>query len=734
MDANQASEEPFEFNITNVQRLKEKYSKEVKNDANNPIRVCMKLIFEAAVEKDPSKRLDLAYHLSTFLIKPNGVINLFLALIDFDTSSQKVTTHNQRFIAVANIITCLPKLCLPYTEFCDNISKQLKSFLVSDNTKYASLAGIIIKSLLESPHAEGKDVTGIVLGPIFRAFSSHESKSMKISEAVLAIHNLVQNHLSSNLLVVIFPNLFNALLALYETPSRLKAYIKTSLVSILNDLKPGPACCLIEETLFYNQDKHKIYEQYAEDDEISLRIVDGSKSSQIQINFPDMKKVVIELLENCNNELLIMEFFFYFQAKMWTTNDDDCRQKSASLVEPLLSQTIQEESSKLDILSSIANNSGRALELISRTLLNYVEKLRSHHDKDTQKVIDPSINSCINILEVIYVSIKDKDQEYIMQKKILPTLREIRLLFPRAGNDQTKPLDSLIEKMDSDSEKARLNGHIVNDIQEREYDIAMNDLNNKLVPVRVHALVHLKQMIMTNDQYVISKIPQLYDIVESSLADQEPYVFLASINLMAEMSIRRTKEILPRLIELYSKIGLDVQQRINVGEVLVRLTKQMNKTTPYYAQEIMNTLFNGTTDHEELVRMSSLSSIGEICRYLGDSLGKYIVDILSCIERVINTDVIQVKCAAVDLLRSALMGLDKLTVESIQIELKSIYSLLKRLKYKTLDDKLCLQVDLALEELGRLAKEMLGIDKDREQGGKEDDLCKNIKVLSMLER
>lgn len=745
MDSFDSEEKTFDFSEANINKLKEKYSQEMKDHEDNPIKVCMRLIFSAAIEKEPSKQSDLALELSRFLTNSDGVINLFLALIDFDTSSQKVTTHNQRFMAVANIISRLPKLCMPYEDYCKNISLQLRPLLVSDERKYSSLACIITKSMIESPHAQSKSIEEIFLVPLFSPLFNLDSP-MRPHNAVVAINNLVHNHLPTKFFIKVFPNLFYALSVLYDTPSRLKPLLKSSIIGILNGLSPGVACCLIEETLFHSHATKHSYSICAEDSGISIKIIDKGSESPKEIDDQLIGKILISLLEDSDSELLILEFFFHFQASMWTARDDKNRKLSASIIEPLLQQTVDEESSKLDLLGIIANNSNCSFDLILRTLLNYVSFLRTdpgqRQDIDrTNKLINSSIGSCFNILEVLFATTsKDIGSMYM---RCLPILKQIQELLEEkekqehSANDEDllRNLHSLISGLESNS---RINSQFLSDFNgDEQFELGfkhiIKDLNDKLVPTRVHALVRLKQMILANDHRAVSRIPQIHDMIKTFMADPEPYVFLACINLMSEMAIRNTDYILPKLIELYSKQGLDLQHRINVGEVLVRLVKQMKSTTPYYAQQVINILFVSCKDPEELMRMSSLTNIGEICHNLGDSLGKYIVEILSCIQNVIDSDTIPVKCAAIDLLRTTLSGLDKLTVESIQRDLKSMYGLLKKLKYRTLDERLGLQVDLALDEIDRLAREMLGLVlENRTSNG--DNLVKNLKVLSLVER
>lgn len=688
--------------ITNerITELKQKYSQELKNSPENPIKICIKLIFDGATERDKTKRSITACQLSEFLTGHDGIINLFLALIDFDSTSQKTTTHNQRFIAVANIITWLPELCMPYEDYCINIYKQLKPLLVSQTPKYSSLASIIIKALIDSPHAKerGKNIRDLIVKPILGAFS-HQSEDYHLDQAIIAVHHLISNQLPVDLFIDIFPHIVKTL---RDTPSDLKPLLNSILVSILTGLKPGAACCLIERLFFYDD---------------------------IPAN------TILSIIEASDNELLVLEFYFHFQNAIWTAKNPHHRELSASLIEPFLEDSSQEgdAASKFDIFNIIAMNRRRSLELVVRTLVNHKTYLSSSERSIVSdqairlKHVNQSMSSCISILEVLCATKCDKDDDIMFRMKCYPVLKELNEVLTNISDKRARHLldaiGSFLEKSDHKTSEDLDNK--IKTTQELEFTGIVKDLNDKLVPVRVHALVRLKQMILLNDPFILPKIPQLYSMIECSLADDEPYVFLACINLLAEMAVRDTSFILPKLIEIYGRQDIELQNRMNAGEVLVRLFKQLNETTPFYAQQVMNTLLNHCKDSEELIRMSSLVNIGEICKYLASSLGKYMVDILVCIRAVLATDALPVKCAAVDLLRTALTGTEVSEIEAIQMELKEIYGILKRLRGSTIDDRLCLQVDLALDEIDRVAREMLA-------GIPSDKLTKNIRVLSLL--
>lgn len=736
MTSFKSDEDEYEFNQHNVKRIKDLYSEEMKYKPDNPVKICMKLVLDCATEKDPRKRLELSYELSEFLTQPGGLMRLLLSMVDFDTSSQKESTHNQRFIAIANMIAGLPHICLPFIDFCNNIFKQLKSLLYNDNPTYGNLGTIIIHKLFDSPRAQRIDLPDIVYKPLIDSILKSDNSFMTTSQAVTSIYNMIINNIPVNHFVSIFPNLYFILISLENSPSDLNKKLKTILSLTLNGLKPGAACCLLESTLINDRMMPK-YDVLIDSDAISVKVKDEQINYVETVENDKMKRVIMSILANCDNEALVLEYFFHFKEVMWLSRNEIVSQRCAKLVEPLLDDTLLEKpNNKLDLFDIIANNQDRSLQLIMRTLSGYLNFIRYERD-ERERVVLSSIRGCLDILQLLVLSMDDPRD--LLVSKCSPVLIEFQstlITNPTKKfhneeiiiQDQLKGIIAIIEKeVNLSTSKSDSTIDITNE-SEPEYNSIMKDLNDKLVPVRVHGLVRLKQLFIENNELVISRSEELFSKIEGSIDDKEPYVFLACVNLIAEMTIRKTREILPKLTDIHSRQDLDLQHRINVGEVLVRLSKHMNETTPFYGQQVMAMLLHGTTDPEELIRMSSLTNIGELCKNMGDSLWKYVIDILDCIERVLQSDNLQVKCAAIDLLRTTLSGLDSLKVESIQRDLKRIYVILKDAKRMTLDDSFCLQVQLALDEIDRIAKEMLGLDVERKS---DDSFIKNIKVLQL---
>ena len=166
-----------------------------------------------------------------------------------------------------------------------------------------------------------------------------------------------------------------------------------------------------------------------------------------------------------------------------------------------------------------------------------------------------------------------------------------------------------------------------------------------------------------------------------------------------------------------------VEERLKVGEVLVRLSKSIGDFGHHYSKQYMNCFLSGVKSTEPAIRISSLSNLGQFCASLRFALKPFVVELMSCVEALLKTDdSIEVKRSSVMFLHLMLKGIDRDVIEAVDQQLKDIYRLLRQMYSTTIDDILQLHCQLAIEEIDRIAKQLFTPNKD---------LIKNIKILSL---
>lgn len=197
-------------------------------------------------------------------------------------------------------------------------------------------------------------------------------------------------------------------------------------------------------------------------------------------------------------------------------------------------------------------------------------------------------------------------------------------------------------------------------------------------------------------------------VCKECLQDAESYIYLSAINTLGELALNYTEEVLPILIESFNDKERTTMDRLKVGQVIVYLSKQLNEMAHCYAKPIMNMLFRGSKDECDLIRVSTLSNLAEFCSVLKFKLNIYITEIMICIEYTLKSDPsIEVKRACIMFFHLLLNNLDHTSLHAIESELRNIYSLVKHVYNTTLDDLIQLHAQLALEQLDRIARELL---------------------------
>ena len=69
------------------------------------------------------------------------------------------------------------------------------------------------------------------------------------------------------------------------------------------------------------------------------------------------------------------------------------------------------------------------------------------------------------------------------------------------------------------------------------------------------------------------------------------------------------------------------ETRAKLGEILVKTTRSLGDMAPAYKSILINGFLCGTRDSDDLVRASSLSCLGELCKVLGFRLGNAITEV-----------------------------------------------------------------------------------------------------------
>ena len=118
--------------------------------------------------------------------------------------------------------------------------------------------------------------------------------------------------------------------------------------------------------------------------------------------------------------------------------------------------------------------------------------------------------------------------------------------------------------------------------------------------------------------------------------------------------------------------GLEV--RTKIGEALVQVTKILGEMTPAHKNKLLNPFLAQLSHPDPLIRSSSLSNLGEVCKNLKFSLGEIIHEIFGALHEIIQFDkAVEVRRAGVFVVKLLLEGLGDDALVVLQVKLRDIW-------------------------------------------------------------
>ncbi|XP_052233496.1 transport and Golgi organization protein 6 homolog isoform X2 [Dreissena polymorpha] len=252
----------------------------------------------------------------------------------------------------------------------------------------------------------------------------------------------------------------------------------------------------------------------------------------------------------------------------------------------------------------------------------------------------------------------------------------------------------------------------VNKEVEREIQQVYKELCDSLVPVRGHGLIRLTHLVQNKRKLLKPRAETILKIFEENLDHSDSYMYLSAVNGLSTLCDVFPEMTVSRVCHLFSNRGNDLQSgegsmvqrspelRMKLGEILVKASRTLGDTLPSYRDLLLRSVLVGARDRESLVRASSLSNLGEICKHLGFSLGNVIHEVFECCSSVLQHDADPtVRKGAAQALTLLLQGLGGKTFQVLDSVLKPLYRLLKLSMTTEKDSGVKLHVNLALNEL-----------------------------------
>ncbi|KAI5956683.1 hypothetical protein KGF57_003403 [Candida theae] len=178
------------------------------------------------------------------------------------------------------------------------------------------------------------------------------------------------------------------------------------------------------------------------------------------------------------------------------------------------------------------------------------------------------------------------------------------------------------------------------DAQKLTLSRAIASLNDPLAPIRAHGLYLLRQLIESKSE--VLSLDFVINLHLVQLKDPEPFVYLNVIKGLESLIQWDEQVVLKTLCELYLNKNTDLDERLRIGEIILRYIQVSNKTFQGESASLVveTTLFvirRHDTD-DDRVRMSAMSLLGMCCKVNPIGLIGKLEDALDCAIGVLNLE------------------------------------------------------------------------------------------------
>ena len=247
------------------------------------------------------------------------------------------------------------------------------------------------------------------------------------------------------------------------------------------------------------------------------------------------------------------------------------------------------------------------------------------------------------------------------------------------------------------------------------YQDCLKHLEDDEIPIKGHGLIALTALINKKDKETMEHIEEVFKIFTDNLNDQDTYIYLQAIKGLSACSFHKPDIVINRLCREYAILDdakypgeKAIEIRTKIGEALVNITKILGEMTPAHKNKLLNPFLAQINHPDPLIRASSLSNLGEICKNLRFSLGGIVDEIFQNLHQVIQFDkAVEVRRAGIFVVKMLLEGLGDDAFGVLQGTIRDIWKTLIAQRNSEPDEIMQVHINAAIEEVNKIVKKFL---------------------------
>ncbi|XP_012134725.2 transport and golgi organization 6 isoform X1 [Megachile rotundata] len=658
-------------------------------------------------------------YLVKLVMQPNGIISIIVAVCE---DVLDLGEHWNKLDTISRLVT------MPHgndiDEYYKSICSQLVQLLTSSQIKHsATIANCCITALYEcNPDICLKNVVEVICEPLIineRNVSKSENEVEKCIENLTKCFVTVEakfKHLPCTLLTRVAVPLFCLYNNARQSACLLKCKIKQLILHLLNE--ESSRHNVFAAFLGHSEMKdfgNRLTSKLGPTGGIEITGIDETPKYE---EFADTLFDLISATKVLSNELFT--YLLKFLSNTIQLNREKQTENLLQTADDMI-ERVEEQLVAVKLLSSLANVPAVQDTQLEKpeTIFSFIKSLFSKYIKNKNDISEEDDCEILYIslmLIKIIISERKKSLDWTVFNDFVKFLKECCSLshVPKQLMSLTRELIELIE-IQGRSKQKHYQDLSVDCKRLNKFEEALKDLADPLLPVRAHGLITLTKLIENADPCATTKKEFILQLFQENLKHEDSFIYLAAINGLHALAMSYPQVVIETLVHEYINMPqrisageLTVETRVKLGEVLVKMTRALGEMASAYKNILINGFLCAARDPDSLVRSSSLSCLGELCKVLGFRLGDIVIEVIYCISCIVKSDKApECRRAAVMVSTMLLRGLGKNTLTSLGKDLVDLYRGLKYLRDNDEDPVLRLHAQLALEELDHIMRDFL---------------------------
>jgi hypothetical protein len=165
---------------------------------------------------------------------------------------------------------------------------------------------------------------------------------------------------------------------------------------------------------------------------------------------------------------------------------------------------------------------------------------------------------------------------------------------------------------------------------------AIKELSDELLPIRVHGMSILRQMVLTRDPIAEEHLDSIITIFVDLIQDSDSFVYLNAIKGCSALADVYPQETISRLAIRYKSNDFDLDYRLRIGETILQTIQRAGEVFPKLAKELLPSIMVVLREVDGRFQSSALILCSVIARQTPNILLPFLYQLLDYSLTLLN--------------------------------------------------------------------------------------------------